>query len=75
MIKYYVDTDGNYLGAFTGSKPKDTSAIEVSSPPGHAGQKWDGGKFLPYVNIQEQIAILQSSITERNKRGLRTNDQ
>lgn len=68
MSKYYVDTAGNYIGAFEGANPPDDS-IEVSSPPDHAKQKWNGEKYLPYVNIQGQIDGLEDSITARNLRG------
>lgn len=68
MIKYYVDNNGNYLGSFDGLDCPEEGAIEISSPPENGNQKWDGEKFLSYVNIQEQIETLENSITERNKR-------
>jgi len=67
MTKYYVDESGNYIGAFNGSTPKDGS-IEVDSPPGHANQKWDGTKYLPYINAYEQIAELELTRTPRRER-------
>lgn len=51
MTKYYVDSDGNYIGAFsdliidgniisqTGAVPEGAS--EVSTPPDNAAQKYD----------------------------------
>lgn len=36
--KYYVDTEGNYLGGFEGSAP--ANATEVANPPAHGRAKW-----------------------------------
>jgi len=53
MTKYYVDANGNYLGGFDGAKPPKR-AIEVTTPPDHGEQKWDGMKWLPCVQTFEQ---------------------
>ena len=67
MNKYYVDSDGNYIGSFEGAKPPSGS-IEIETPPNDARQKWDGSKFLPFDDIQGQIEALESSVTPRNYR-------
>jgi hypothetical protein len=34
MVKYYVDANGKYLGAYdSGAVPEGPNAIEVQSPP------------------------------------------
>lgn len=55
MSKYYVDSDGNYLGSFDGYEPNEDS-IEFENPPEHAWQKWDGERWLPLT--QEQLDLL-----------------
>lgn len=50
--KYFVDSKGNYLGAFTGSEPKEAT-IEVPEAPDDARQKWNGKSWgapaVPYA--------------------------
>ncbi len=41
-MKYYVDGEGNYLGGTDGKK---LSNNEVSHPPAHAEQKWNGTDY------------------------------
>lgn len=63
MTKFYVDSEGNYLGGYSvssreinreglspwdGASPPD-GAIEIPTAPSHADQKWDGDKFLELV--------------------------
>lgn len=38
--KYFVDQDGNYIGAFDGAQPPQGS-IEVPEAPEHASQVWN----------------------------------
>lgn len=57
--KYYVDDQGNYIGGFSGSPPPQGS-IEVSTPPDNALQKWDGTKWLPYVNNNSDVPYMIS---------------
>lgn len=71
MIKYYVDSKGNYIGGFEGAVPPSGS-IEVKSPPDHARQKWDGKKFLPYApSALDQIIALELARTPRREREAR----
>lgn len=39
--KYFVDSDGKYLGAFTGSEPD--GGVEVLTAPQSASQIWSNG--------------------------------
>jgi hypothetical protein len=50
MTKYFIDTQGKYIGGFDGAEPP-AGSIEVPSPPGHAKQLWDAEnkQWLPLV--------------------------
>ena len=54
MTLYFVDTQGNYLGGFDGATPPDGS-IEVDSPPNDARDKWDGSKWIPFVDTSPDV--------------------
>lgn len=47
MTKYFIDANGKYIGGFDGAKPPKNS-IEVSKPPGHALDKWNGKEWTRY---------------------------
>ena len=55
MIKYFVDSEGNYLGGFDGSKPPKDS-IEVSCPA-HGLDTWNGVKWIPHVRPYAESRI------------------
>lgn len=42
--KFYIDAEGNYLGAFCGAEPPDGS-IEVPEPQPQFDSVWDGSKW------------------------------
>lgn len=45
-IKYYIDSEGNYLGGFDGALPPEGS-VEVPSPPQHAlNETWVNGAWV-----------------------------
>lgn len=46
MTKYYVDINGDYIGAFDGATPPDGS-IEVPEPPKDARQVWSNNTWQP----------------------------
>ena len=49
-MKYYIDINNNYIGAFSEGNPAiPQEAIEVDSPPADARQKWNG---LGYDEVQ-----------------------
>ena len=51
--KFYVTKAGAYLGGYDGAEP-GKGAVEVAYPPDHAGQIWDGKKWLAYVPPKEE---------------------
>lgn len=58
VTKFYVDTQGNYLGGFSeGNLSIPDNAVEIESPPPHGWQKWDSqsGSWLPLTEEQKQI--------------------
>jgi len=66
-MKYYVDNKGNYIGGFD-SGCDVAGSVEVDTAPDHAGQKWNGTEYLPFIDIQNQIDDLENSVTKRNYR-------
>lgn len=44
--KYYVDADGKYLGGYSGTVP--ANGIEVSAPPNHGLDIWNGTSWDAY---------------------------
>jgi hypothetical protein len=66
--RYYVDSDGAYLGGWdgdTGTQPPD-GAIQVPFAPNHASQVWDGEKYgatpeLPEESDRARIRELSDS--------------
>ncbi|MDA0780759.1 MAG: hypothetical protein PQ612_06460 [Rickettsiales bacterium] len=79
MEKYYVDSNGNYLGAFQGRIVKDdkgkilktivskpANGIEVPEAPQHGSQIWDSvnGKWSPYKPYYKDLRR-----DEYNRRG------
>jgi hypothetical protein len=44
--RYYVDTQGRYLGGFDGASPP-AAAREVPEAPDHAADRWDGALWRP----------------------------
>ena len=64
IIKYYVDSQGNYLGGFDSSPP--SGAIEVPEAPLHASQKWSKNGWSGIsLSKDEQISAIESNITSR----------
>jgi hypothetical protein len=66
---FYVDAQGNYLGAFDGALPP-AGAIEVATAPQDARQKWSGGAWtalsaIPALalatNLAQGITVTSSS--------------
>ena len=53
MTKYFIDSQGNYIGGFDGQGALDTvpdGAIEIlDPPPEHNSQKWDGTKWSSHT--------------------------
>jgi hypothetical protein len=53
MTKFYVDAEGNYLGGFENAEPP-LGALEVSFPPEHGWDKWDGNSWIAYTKTAEE---------------------
>jgi hypothetical protein len=52
--KYYVDSQGNYLGGYSEGNPAiPVNAIEVAAPPPHGWQKWNGVSWDALTPEQE----------------------
>jgi hypothetical protein len=62
MTKYYVNSEGSYLGGFDGLEPPE-GALEIPKPPDHAGQKWNGEK---YIEPAEQIIARLEGALDRH---------
>lgn len=61
MTKYYVDSEGNYLGGFSdGNKSIPKYAIEVDNAPIHANLKYINGRWVE--SSEQIIKRLESSI-------------
>lgn len=62
MTKYYVDSNGNYVGGFDGALPP-AGSIQVPSPPDtHASQTWNGSSWSAYqppVTPKLEAAFMQ----------------
>ncbi|ACT50859.1 hypothetical protein [Methylovorus glucosotrophus] len=56
--KYFVDTDGNYLGGFCGAEPPD-GAIEISEPPAHGSDKFADGVWVVTPRLKTQFTSLE----------------
>jgi hypothetical protein len=72
MTKYYVDTDGKYLGGFEGCEPPENS-VEVSAAPDHASQAWNfqdnSWNAIPNnILVRQQIMSLELLQTDRRIR-------
>lgn len=65
MTKYFVDTQGNYIGGFEGSSPP-AGAIEIPSPPDDGRQKWVNNAWQAYVPDYSGIdsAALNDALVE-----------
>lgn len=52
MTKFYIDSEGNYLGGFEGCEPD--GGIEIDTPPSHGWQKYDldNSVWLPLTQDQ-----------------------
>lgn len=54
--KYYIDSEGRYVGGFAGVEPPDGS-IEVPFPPDYGDMLWDGEKWYWTREVQERRAL------------------
>jgi hypothetical protein len=61
MTKYFIDSDGNYIGGFEGADPPEGS-IEVPNAPDHALDKWNGSAWIPYTPTVSPIDQLTAAV-------------
>lgn len=55
--KYFINSDGDYIGGFLGAIPQN-GAIEVDSPPTHGWQKYDLGNNVWFPLTDDQLKVL-----------------
>lgn len=66
MAKYYVDNNGNYLGAFEGVTGKvPQGAIEVPSAPSDARSTWNGSVWSTPV-LTDSEKFVQEGVTDHD---------
>lgn len=59
MTKYFVDSNGTYIGGFDGAEPPNGS-IEVPSAPEDARQVWNNGAWGPIpVTVPDRVTANQ----------------
>lgn len=70
MTKFFVDSEGNYLGAFDGAEPP-VGAIEVFDPPTDGRQKYIGGRWSTLDAERKLVAksVVQQRIILKGKMG------
>lgn len=56
--KFYVDSDGNYLGSFDGVEPE--GGVEVAVPPPTGKAKLVGGEWIVPVEVPATVTPLQA---------------
>jgi len=57
MQKFYVDSNGAFIGAFDGVIPEN--GIEVQTAPNHVLDTWDGDSWVMYVAPQTKEQLLE----------------
>ena len=56
MTKFYVDTDGKYIGGFDRATPPP-GAVEVPLPPNHANfETWNGTQWVRDADADDREA-------------------
>lgn len=68
MTKFYVDSEGRYLGGWDGSDPPPES-IEVPFPPPNATYIWNGTEWNPPPpNMADNASIITESFNASLRR-------
>lgn len=71
MTKHYIDTDGNYMGGFSGlvideveqeHLDVDPAWVEVVTPPEHGKQIWSGSTWETPLVVVAQARIAEIDI-------------
>lgn len=58
MTKFYVNTNGNYIGGFDGAQPP-TGSVEVPNSPPHGSDLWNGSAFVPLLATTKTAKLAQ----------------
>jgi len=62
-VKYFVDDQGSYLGAFEGALPP-AGAIEVATPPNHGLDTWSGSGWDDYIPVLTPLEIRNAALAD-----------
>jgi len=60
MTKYFVDSNGNYIGGFDGTPPP-AGSVEVPTPPDHGLDKFVSGAWVAHDSaptVSERRAVI-----------------
>lgn len=60
MQKFYIDSNGAFIGAFDGVIPEN--GIEVPTAPNHAHDKWDGNAWVAALIVPKAISTAQGHL-------------
>ena len=67
MTRFFIDSQGNYLGGFDGALPP-VGAIEIESPPVHGLDKFINGEWVktiaPAKTTAEKLAAIGLTVAE-----------
>jgi hypothetical protein len=72
MTKYFVDSDGAYLGGFEGEGVQlPENGIEVPEAPEDASQVWDGSAWSAPPAVRRTVlkSVVQARIIDAGKMG------
>lgn len=63
-MRYYVDPDGAYAGAWWNGEPPASSGLtEVPSPPDHISQVWDGTTWEDTEATKEwRLSVINAAV-------------
>jgi len=50
-VKYYIDIDGNYIGAYNNVNLAPQGAIEVTEPPSSVEDTWNGSEWIASTDL------------------------
>ncbi len=78
ITKYFVDSDGKYLGGFDGAKPP-AGSIEVPNPPNHGTDNLVNGQWVKAASrnnseLLAQISALESKQARATREAILTGD-
>jgi len=54
MTKFYIDSNGKFLGAFDGAIPP-IGSTQVAFPPADGRMTWDGVRWIASIKLSDEI--------------------